>query len=710
MTEPGPQDEIKLAKLREELQLLKGAPTITGQPTWMIFDPVQHRYFELDFENFQLLSMWNRHDDYEGLANDAAEKYGAACNRHRVKALNDFIIANYLAIEPLNGDWRQYYSRNEARRISPFKWLLHNYMFIRIPLVRPSRFLKATYPFVEFFLTRTFAIITILAGLTGLYFVSRQWDSFISTFSYFFSFEGVLIYMVALMFIKILHELGHAFMATKYGCRVPTMGVAFLVMFPVLYTDITDAWKLRSRLKRLSIGAAGMMVELSLASYATLLWVFLPDGGARSMAFVVATISWIMSVVINLNPFMRFDGYYLASDASGISNLQPRGFAFGRWKLREVLFGLGIDPPETLPVWTRRMLVIYAWSVWIYRFFLFTGIALLVYAMFFKVLGIFLFMVEIIWFIAKPVWSELKEWYAMRSLIVRRRRSLATLSVLVLAGFAATAPIFTRVDVPAIVEPAEYERLFPPTASRLADILVKPGQKVSKGQVLFRFESPQIEQRLRLVKINLAEKRKRLERAAADLRDKAQLQPLQSEYDTLASKRKGFERELERLTVRAPFDGQIQDISRQLHNGRWVKATQHLATIVDLKHFVAKGYIAENDLWRIKPGDDGKFIPDDFLVSSGEVRLREVSLASSDALQLRPLTSVYGGKIAVQADKDNKLVPVTATYRVTLDFDKTPADISKVSRGIVQINGKPESFASRAWRSVLKVMVRESGV
>jgi len=88
-------------------------------------------------------------------------------------------------------------------------------MFIRIPLVRPSRFLKAAYPFVEFFLTRTFAIITILAGLTGFYFVSRQWDSFLSTFSYFFSFEGALIYMVALMFIKILHELGHAFMARR---------------------------------------------------------------------------------------------------------------------------------------------------------------------------------------------------------------------------------------------------------------------------------------------------------------------------------------------------------------------------------------------------------------------------------------------------------------------------------------------------------------
>ena len=50
MVDENRPEPIKLGAIREELQLLKGAPTIVGKPTWMIFDPVQHRYFEIDFE------------------------------------------------------------------------------------------------------------------------------------------------------------------------------------------------------------------------------------------------------------------------------------------------------------------------------------------------------------------------------------------------------------------------------------------------------------------------------------------------------------------------------------------------------------------------------------------------------------------------------------------------------------------------------------
>ena len=101
------------------------------------------------------------------------------------------------------------------------------------------------YPYLAFLFTRTMLWLMITVGLAGLYLVSRQWDEFVSTFSDFFSMEGAITYAIALILIKILHELGHALMATRFGCRVPTMGVAFLVMFPVLYTDVTDAWKLR---------------------------------------------------------------------------------------------------------------------------------------------------------------------------------------------------------------------------------------------------------------------------------------------------------------------------------------------------------------------------------------------------------------------------------------------------------------------------------
>ncbi len=201
--------------------------------------------------------------------------------------------------------------------------------------------------------------------------------------------------------MKAIHELGHALMATRYGVKVPSMGVALMVLAPFLYSDVSDAWRLASRRQRLAIDWAGILAELMLASVALTAWVFLPDGMLKTIAFVTATTSLVMSLVLNLNPFMRFDGYYILADWTGIPNLQTRAIVVGRWLMREVLFGLGAQPPEPF---SRRALVIlalYAYAIWIYRFFLFLGIALLVYHATFKVLGIILFLIEIGWFIAR---------------------------------------------------------------------------------------------------------------------------------------------------------------------------------------------------------------------------------------------------------------------------------------------------------------------
>lgn len=702
-------DNLKIGKVREDLQLLKGAPTIVGKPTWLIFDPVQHRYFEIDFEVFELLSLWNRFETSQQLIEAAWREQSRKLSMSRIQDIMRFLDQNNLIMEAGDGNWRIYHNREERKKVSAFTWLIHNYLFVKVPLVRPSRFLKAAYPYVAFLFTRTMLWLMIAVGVTGLYLVSRQWDAFMSTFADFMTFEGAITYAITLIFVKILHELGHAFMAVRFGCRVPTMGVAFLVMFPVLYTDVTDAWKLRARRQRLLIGGAGLLVELSLAAMATVLWVFLPDGTLKSLAFVVATISWIMSVAVNLNPFMRFDGYYLLSDGLGMSNLQSRSFAFGRWKLREVLFDLGAPPPEALPAATVRILTLYAWGVWVYRFFLFIGIAVLVYAYFFKALGVLLFCIEIIWFIARPFWSEVKEWPAMRKQIFRRARVYMSLSVAAVATALVVLPVSGRVDVPVVVEPANFERVFPPIAARLDEILVAANTDVKKGQLLFRFSSSELKQKISLTKIKIDLIKARIARVNVDDVDKTQYLPLQQELASLRAEMAGLLAEQKQLSVRAPISGRAQDLNLKLHKGRWVKASDRLVTIANGSGYVARGYVLERDLWRITKGDKGTYIPDDFLVSETAVNVRDISLASAHRLELKPLASVFGGKIASRRADNQEIVPVSAAYQVTLGFDGTPQDVGKVSRGIARLDGVPESIAAQIWRRVLQVLVRESG-
>ncbi len=159
-----------------------------------------------------------------------------------------------------------------------------------------------------------------------------------------------------------------------------------------------------------------MAAELMLAAFALNLWLLLPPGQIQGAVFALAAVTWIATLAVNLNPFMRFDGYYLLSDALEVENLQDRSFDLARWQLRKTLFGLRESCPEGLPDRLRNFLIFYAWGTWIYRLILFIGIAVLVYYMVFKALGIFLMAAEIIFFILLPIWREFRRWWERRTL------------------------------------------------------------------------------------------------------------------------------------------------------------------------------------------------------------------------------------------------------------------------------------------------------
>jgi putative peptide zinc metalloprotease protein len=201
---------------------------------------------------------------------------------------------------------------------SPMKWLLHHYLFFRVPLIRPDAWLTRWVGVARWFGSAGFGWLTLLALLMGLSQVVRRWDVFSASLVDTFNLEGLLAYGVALFCVKLLHELGHAFTAKHFGCRVPAMGVAFLVMWPVAYTDTNETWRLTNRFQRLRVASAGILTELVIAAWATLAWALLPEGGLKSAAFVLATTSWVATLAINASPFMRFDGYFILMDALDI--------------------------------------------------------------------------------------------------------------------------------------------------------------------------------------------------------------------------------------------------------------------------------------------------------------------------------------------------------------------------------------------------------
>ncbi|MEP4290274.1 MAG: biotin/lipoyl-binding protein, partial [Rhizobiaceae bacterium] len=516
------QEDASLPILRDDLEIVPSAAQTNGAPSWVIFDPVSNRYFEIGRELLDMLMLW-RAGSVQSLMRRIKAEFGRDVTREEIGDATHFLISNALVRDIPGNDYKTMAEKNESAKKSLLATAMHSYLFFRIPLFRPDRILRATWWMVSPLFTRTAVWIFALLGITGLYLVSRQWEQFTGTFQFMLSWQGAVLYGASLVVVKSLHELGHAYMSVRYGLRVPTIGVAFMVLMPVLYTDTSGAWTLRSRRQRLMIDGAGIFTELALASLATILWVFLPESGLRLCVFAVATTSWITSLAVNLNPLMRFDGYYILSDTLGFQNLQNRSFDMARWRLRELLFGLGEEPPEVLTPRMRRLVILHAWCTWIYRFFLFLGIALLVYTFFIKIIGILLFVVEILWFILMPIWREMKHWWSLKGQIMFSKRFW--FSSLVAAGLTALAvtPWSTQITIPSLMTASQERSLYAPLPARIANLTLANGQQVSKGDVLVQLQSPVLERDLLLARERKMLLETRIDRSGSDAQDRASL-------------------------------------------------------------------------------------------------------------------------------------------------------------------------------------------
>lgn len=705
------EESIPLPILRDDLEIVPTAAQPNGAPAWVIFDRVGNRYFEIGREFLDMLTLW-RVGTVNKLVSKVRTEFGRTITEEDVKSAIHFMISNALVRDIPGNDFKAMVAKEEDAKKSALSRMMHSYLFFRIPLFRPDKFLQATWPFVSFLFTRFAVWIFALIGISGLYLVSRQWDQFTGTFQFMLSWQGAILYGLSLVFVKSIHELGHAYMSVRYGLRVPTIGVAFMVLMPVLYTDTSGAWRLRSRRDRLMIDGAGIFTELTLAAIATFAWVFLPEGGLRLCVFAIATTSWITSLAVNLNPLMRFDGYYILSDTLGFQNMQQRGFDMARWRMRELLFGLGEPAPETLSVRLRRLIIVHAWATWIYRFFLFLGIAILVYAFFIKVVGIILFIVEILWFILMPLGREMKHWWEIRSQIMSAKRFIGVGIGLACAITLAVIPWSTRISIPAVMTAEKEQSIFAPFPAQIVALKVKDGDRVAAGDVLMNLTAPQLYLDIKLASEKRTLIETRIDRTGSDDKDRASLIVLTNELKEVTEQLDGLNRIKEKLVVRAPFDGVVADIDPELHAGLWINKKTPLAILQVGDGPSIKGYVGEANVFRFETGADALFIPDNPEMPMVYTRVKDVAQASSERLDEPYLALPYGGSIPIEEAKREELRPLEATYAVAMSTQSgSGVQLPQMAvRGVSVISGEPQSFYTRVKRQVLKVFVREMGV
>lgn len=698
---------VPLLPLREDLKLFPASANRDGSPAWVIQDPVSNRFFRVGWLEFEILSRWGLKDPAL-VARAITEETALDVEAGEVEAVGSFFRQQQL-IQVTDARGVAYLTELANRaKLSRWKWLLHNYLFIRIPLVRPQRFMQWLAPWCEVFFSRTFGVVTLMATVLGIVLALRQWDVFVGTFTDFFSLSGIAGYLVALAAAKTLHELGHAITATRLGVRVAHMGVAFLVLWPMLYTDTGESWKLPDRKDRFRIAAAGMAVELALAGFATLAWSLSPDGAVRSALFFLATTSWIITLGINASPFMRFDGYFLLSDMLDLPNLHARSFALAKAAMRRGVFGWTESDPEIFEPAMRRFLIGFAWLTWLYRLIVFVGIATAVYFFFFKVLGIFLFVVEIAWFIVKPLWSEVRVWINRRHETGVARTAL--LGLIVAAGVGLLAlPWQTEVSGPGWLHASQSQALYSPFAARI--VRVVENGAVTAGQVLVELDSPDIRNRADQLTAAAESLRRQADQSVGRLdgavRRNLIIEQLAGELARLESERE----ELERLRLVAPYSGMIVDRDTDLQPGTWVSANEPIALLINPDRWVIDALVSQDDVERVKPGAIVKFYR-----TSDAARPLVGKVISVDTVVVQSLPDPVfdaetGGPVATIRLPGGQVVPRDPLYRVriSLELNQLERQIEQVALGSVQIEGENRSPLMHWFRTAASVLVRESG-
>lgn len=701
-------DAPPLPPLRHGLRVHEGPRLHDGSPSWTLEDPSRARYYRIAWAEAEMLACWPL-GNAQAVARAVNSSTTLQLLSEDVDAFVRFLDSSQLLQVRGDSGLRSLRQRHGGQGQSWAGWLLSNYLSIRIPLLRPDRFLARTLPWIRPLLSRGFAFATLAAAMLGLYLVAQQWDTFVHTFLHFFSLEGALLAGLTLVLTKTLHEFGHAYTCKHLGCRVPTMGVAFLVLWPVLYTDASGGWRLPRRRQRLAIGAAGMLAELSLAAWALLAWSFLDDGPLRSAAFMLASTTWFLTLAVNLNPLMRFDGYFLFSDLLDVPNLQQRAFELGRWRLREWLFGFAEPAPEHFPAGLRRVLLGYAFATWVYRFFLFLGIAVLVYHYAFKLLGIFLFAVEIVHFIARPIFNELRHWYRQRKDYHMNRNTLISASLVLGALLLALLPWRGEVDAPALWRAERQANLYVPVGAQLIALATRQGQTVSAGTVLYALQAPELEHELGKLDRDLALLHNQASLQQRSREDAARQNVAQQQLQAALSRRAALLQQTAQLQVRAPFPGVLAEQEAGLGEGQWLPQGQWLGTLVAPGQALVEAFVNERDRERLRLGSQAWFYPEDARLPRQPLQVQDIAQTALHSLEGVPeLASVYQGALAAQWNEHHQPIPEQALYRVLLRPPAGAGDATRVLRGRVAIEAPARSPLAQAARDGLAVLIRES--
>jgi len=338
-----------------------------GVPVVFAHIPGSGEYYRFSREQWALIELFDGRRSYEEIDAAYLEQQGSS--------LSTDWIRNYAADLEFTGFWyKTSQERNEQvmRKLAEARHFGVSRHFtvvsvtdIRFPAWDPDSYLAEAERVLKFAYSTWFTAITLALFAFMVYVFVDRWSEIGRDTLEFYNFTNKGFADIAqfwLMFLVLVfwHETAHGVTCKHFGGGVHQMGFNLVFLQPCFYVDVSELWVYAWQWQRVAAMAAGFWVELIFCALATVVWWgSAPGTGAHEWSYKIMLLTGVGSVLINLNPLIKLDGYYILTEIFRIPDLKEQSTALLSTWVKSSIFRLPVVV-EYVPHRRRWLYVPYA--------------------------------------------------------------------------------------------------------------------------------------------------------------------------------------------------------------------------------------------------------------------------------------------------------------------------------------------------------------
>jgi putative peptide zinc metalloprotease protein len=495
--------------------------------------------------------------------------------------------------------------RHERQRRHTWQWQLLNPLFWRFPLCDPERLLQGCLPLARLLFSCTGALLWVVVVGMAAVLAGMHWHDLTHNLTdRVLTPQNVALLWCLFPLLKVLHEWGHGLATKVYGGEVHEMGVMLLALQPVPYVDASAASAFRCKRQRIVVGAAGMLVELFIASIAFFVWLNVEPGAVRAVAYNIILIAGVSTALFNANPLLRYDGYYIFADYLEMPNLRARSHAYCRYLCDRYLFGQREVTSHAATASERAWFVFYAMAACVYRLCVLTAITLFIAGKFFFI-GVLIALVGVAAWLVLPVAKSVV--YVCISPHLRQVRPRAfAVSVLIVAallGIIGLVPMPLRTRATGVIWIPEQAYVRAGTDGFVERIVAQPGASVRQGEVLLICRDPLLATSVKVLEFRLQELQTRY--MVQWLKEPGKAAILKEEIAHVEEQLTRVRERVAELVIRSRVDGTFVLPQAEDLLGRFVKQGTQLAYVLDPTTLTARVVVPQTQIDLVRQRSQG---------------------------------------------------------------------------------------------------------